>query len=169
MTVYLVGYSGSQLTAGFLIKVSFTFLISDVHPLYPTITVHLSLVTRKLTPFSRLIHLCYASLKADSHVACHSPAMLCREVFRMCLFHMIYTVRPCLIHTCHAMSPPCLKAMAQCCCRETACGLPAHGWLLSATMRSSTKVLRSIPILLTAIRAYNCKEHTTRKTVKLLG
>jgi len=24
----------------------------------------------------------------------------------MCLFHLIYTVRPCLIHTCHAMPMP---------------------------------------------------------------
>jgi len=25
----------------------------------------------------------------------------------MCLSHLIYTVRPCLIHTCHAMPMPC--------------------------------------------------------------
>ena len=37
----------------------------------------------------------------------------------MCLSHLIYTVRPCLIHTCHAMPMPCsdnavlLKATAQ--------------------------------------------------------
>ena len=37
----------------------------------------------------------------------------------MCLSHLIYTVRPCLIHTCHAASMPCsdhavlLKTMAQ--------------------------------------------------------
>ena len=50
---------------------------------------------------------------------CRAPAMPCREGFRMCLSHMIYTVRPCLIHTCHAMPMPCsdhadlLKATAQ--------------------------------------------------------
>ena len=38
---------------------------------------------------------------------CHSPAMPCRLGFRMCLSHLIYTVRPCLIHTCHAMLRPC--------------------------------------------------------------
>jgi hypothetical protein len=37
---------------------------------------------------------------------CRSPAMSCREGFRMCLFHLIYTVRPCLIHTCRAMPTP---------------------------------------------------------------
>ena len=31
---------------------------------------------------------------------CRSPAMSCRYEFRMCLSHLIYTVRPCLIHTC---------------------------------------------------------------------
>jgi hypothetical protein len=71
----------------------------------------------------------------------------------MCLSHLIYTVWPCLIHTCHAMPMPCsdytvlLKATAQHVRRETACGLPACVWLLPATTRSSTKVLiRSIPI-----------------------
>jgi hypothetical protein len=44
-------------------------------------------------------------INADSHIAC--PAMPCREEFRMCLSHLIYTVRPCLIHTCHAMPRPC--------------------------------------------------------------
>jgi hypothetical protein len=34
---------------------------------------------------------------------CCSPAMPCHYGFRMCLFHLIYTVRPCLIHTCHDM------------------------------------------------------------------
>jgi hypothetical protein len=74
----------------------------------------------------------------------------------MCLSHLIYTVRPCLIHTCHAGPMPCsdhavlLKATAQHGRRETACGLPARVRLLPATTRSSTKiVIRSIPILLT--------------------
>jgi hypothetical protein len=38
---------------------------------------------------------------------CRSPAMPCRWGFRMCLSHLIYTVRPYLIHTCHAMLQPC--------------------------------------------------------------
>jgi hypothetical protein len=70
----------------------------------------------------------------------------------MCLSHLIYTVRPCLIHTCHAAPMPCsdnavlLKSTAQHGRRETACGLPACLRLLPATTRSSTKiVIRSIP------------------------
>jgi hypothetical protein len=84
---------------------------------------------------------------------CRSPAMPCRYGFRMCLSHLIYTVRPCLIHTCHVMPMPCsdhavlLKATAQHVRRETACGLPARVRLLPATTRSSTKVvIRSISI-----------------------
>jgi len=38
---------------------------------------------------------------------CRVPAMPCRLGFRMCLSHLIHTVRPCLIHTCHAMSMLC--------------------------------------------------------------
>ena len=36
-------------------------------------------------------------------------SMPCRQEFRMCLSHLIYVVRPCLIHTCHAhaMLRPC--------------------------------------------------------------
>ena len=37
---------------------------------------------------------------------CLSPAMPCRQGFRMCLSHLIYTVGPCLIHICHAMPMP---------------------------------------------------------------
>ena len=53
-----------------------------------------------------------------------------------CLSHLIYTVRTCLIHTCHAMPMPCsdhavlLKATAQHSRRETAvlcCGLEKNG------------------------------------------
>jgi hypothetical protein len=83
----------------------------------------------------------------------------------MCLFHLIYTVRPCLIHTCHTLPMPrsdhavLLKATAQHGRRETACELPARVRLLMATRRSSTKiVIRSIPILLTTIHTYDCKE-----------
>jgi hypothetical protein len=49
---------------------------------------------------------------------CHSPSMPCRLWFRLCLYHLIYTVRPCLIHTCRAAPMPChvradLKATSQ--------------------------------------------------------
>jgi len=70
----------------------------------------------------------------------------------MCLSHLIYTVRPCLVHTCHATPMSCpdhavlLKTTAQHVRRETACRLPARFQLLPATTRSSTKVIRSIPI-----------------------
>ena len=54
----------------------------------------------------------------------------------MCLSHLIYTVRPCLIHTCHAKPMPCsdhavlLKATAQHGRLSTAvlcCGLEKNG------------------------------------------
>ena len=71
----------------------------------------------------------------------------------MCLSHLIYTMRPCLIHTCHAMPLPCsdhaviLYATTQHVRRETACGLPARVRFLPATTRSYTKVvIRSMPI-----------------------
>jgi hypothetical protein len=42
------------------------------------------------------------TVKADSHIACraHAVPLTCRAAkgFRMCLSHLIYTVRPCLIH-----------------------------------------------------------------------
>jgi len=91
----------------------------------------------------------------------------------MCLSHLIYTVRLCLIHTCHAAPMPCsdhavfLKATAQHGRQETACGLPARLRLLPATTPSSTKiVIRSITNLLATIHTYDCKEwyqHTTKK------
>jgi hypothetical protein len=96
---------------------------------------------------------------------CRSPDMPCRYGIRMCLSHLIYTVPPCLIHTCHAAPIPCsdhavlLKATAQHGHRETACGLPARVRFFPVTTRSSTKiVIRSIPISLTTIHTYNCKE-----------
>ena len=52
----------------------------------------------------------------------------------MCLSHLIYTVRPCLIHTCHAMPRPCRSSQAHSTAqhgrRETAvlcCGLEKNG------------------------------------------
>jgi len=84
----------------------------------------------------------------------HTVPVPCRTANSLeCLSHLIYTVRPCLIRICHAVPMPCsdhavlLKATAQRCRRETACGLPARDRLLPATTRSSTKiVIRSIPI-----------------------
>ena len=71
----------------------------------------------------------------------------------MCLSHLIYTVRLCLIQIYHAMPMPCsdhvvlLKATAKHGRRETVCGLPACVRFLPATARSSTKfVIRRIPI-----------------------
>jgi hypothetical protein len=54
----------------------------------------------------------------NSHTPCRSPAMPFCLGFRLCLSHLIYTVRPCLIHTCHAVPLPCheyafLKATSQ--------------------------------------------------------
>ena len=51
----------------------------------------------------RPIHTWHAVLMTRSY---RSPAMLCRQGFRMCLSHLIHTVRPCLIHTCHAPAMP---------------------------------------------------------------
>ena len=66
------------------------------------------------------------TLNANSHIACRSHTapmpFPCHAVplsLGMCLSHLIYTVRPCLIHTCHAMPMPCsnhavlLKATTQ--------------------------------------------------------
>ena len=71
----------------------------------------------------------------------------------MCLSHLIYTVRQCLIHTCLAMPmlrsdhAVLLNAAAQHVRPETACWLPARVRLLPATARSSTKVVfRRIPV-----------------------
>ena len=90
----------------------------------------------------------HCSLQADSHIPCRVHAV----PLRVCLSHLIYTVRPCLIHTCHVMHLPCfdhavlLMTTAQHVRRETACALPARVRLLPATTRSSTKVvIRSIP------------------------
>ena len=65
----------------------------------------------------------------------------------MCLSHLIYTVLPCLIHTCHAMPMPrsghavLLKVTAPCHRQEMACGRRACYRLLPATTRSSRKVV----------------------------
>ena len=71
----------------------------------------------------------------------------------MYLSRLIYTVRLCLIDTCHAAPTPrsnhafLLNATAQHIRRQTARELPAHNRLLPLTTWSSTKVVvRSIPI-----------------------
>ena len=90
----------------------------------------------------------HLTFKADSHIPCHAHAapmpFPCHAVpigFRMCLSHLIYTVRSCLIHTfhampCHAMPMPCsihaviLKGSAQHSRLSTAvqcCGLENNG------------------------------------------
>jgi hypothetical protein len=43
-------------------------------------------------------------LKTNSHIPCRSHAV--PKGFRFCLSHLIYTVRPCLFHTCHAAPMP---------------------------------------------------------------
>jgi len=69
--------------------------------------------------------------------------------------------------SCHAHAAPMprsdhavlLKAMSQHGRRETACGVPVSVRLLPATTRSSTKiVISSLPVLLTTIHTYDCKE-----------
>ena len=85
---------------------------------------------------------------------CHSPAMPCQQGFRMCLSHLIYTVRPCLTHTFHAHAAPMpcfdhavlLKATAQHGRQDTACGLPVHIQLLPATIQSSTKIKTALVV-----------------------
>jgi hypothetical protein len=117
------------------------------------------------------------TLKADTHIACrvHAVPLPCRAAKGLeCVFSiLIYTVRPCLIHTCHAAPMSCsdhavlLKVRAKHGRREKACGLPACVSLLLATTRSSTKiVIRSIPIL-TTIHTYDCKvwyQHAIKMT-----
>jgi hypothetical protein len=74
------------------------------------------------------------TVKANSHIPCRSPAMSrpcrspamsCRLGFKVCLFHLIYTVRPCLIHTCHAASMP-RDAMSRPCRSESDFSRPRH-------------------------------------------
>jgi hypothetical protein len=87
----------------------------------------------------------------------------------MCLSHLIYTVRPCLIHTCHAMPMPCsdhavlLKTTAQQVRRETAFGLPGRVQLLPATMWSSTKVVSTA--YQSQMQVTSVKPNRTRKRV----
>ena len=64
------------------------------------------------------------TLKADLHIGCssHAVPLPCRAAKGLeCVSHLIYTVRPCLIHTCHAMPMP----------------RSDHAFLLKATARPS--------------------------------
>jgi len=105
------------------------------------------------------------SFKADSHIACraHALPVPCRAAkgfecvlpiwFTQCGRVWFTLAMPCSDHA------VLLKATAQHGRREKACGLPARVRLLPATTRSYTKiVIRSIPILLTTIHTYDCKE-----------
>ena len=71
----------------------------------------------------------------------------------------------------HAMLWPCLSSQGHGTARPSRDGLwvPARVRLLPATTRSSTKIdIRSIPILLTMIHTYDCKEwyqHTTKMMI----
>ena len=103
-------------------------------------------------------------LKADSHIACRAAKSLeCLSLpFDVHSSAVSDSHLSCHVH---AAPMPCsdhtvlLKATVQHGHRETACGLPARVRLLPATTRSSTKiVIRSIPILLTTIHTYDCKE-----------
>jgi len=107
------------------------------------------------------------SVKADSHIACraHAIPLPCRAADGLeCVFPVWFTQSGRVWFCCLAMPMPCsnhaiLKATAQHSHWETACGLPARVQLLPATTWSSTKiVIRSIPILLTTIHTYNCKQ-----------
>jgi hypothetical protein len=111
----------------------------------------------------------YGTLKADSHIACraHAVSMPCRAAKGLeCVFPIWFTqcgrvwftlamprLMPCSDHA------VLFKATPQHGRRETACGLPARFRLLPATTRSSTKiVIKSIPLPLTTIHTYDCKE-----------
>jgi hypothetical protein len=115
-------------------------------------------------------------LKTDSHIACRAHAapmpFPCHAVPLRVLnvdfpfdLHSAAVSDPHLSCHAHAAPMPCsdhavlLKATAHHGRRETACRLPVRVRLLPATTLSSTKiVIRSIPILLTTVHTYDCKE-----------
>ena len=108
---------------------------------------------------------CLITVKADSHTACRAQAvpLLCLAAKGLeCVFPIWFTQCGRVWFT---LAMPCSdhaflrKATAQHDRQEVACGLPARFRLLSSTTRSFTKiVIRSIPILLTTIHTYDCKE-----------
>ena len=72
------------------------------------------------------------ALKANSQIACraHTAPMTfpCHAVPLMCLSHLIYTVRPCLIHTCHrhCTARPSRDGLWATCPRSTSSGYHAE-------------------------------------------
>jgi hypothetical protein len=65
----------------------------------------------------------HSAAVSDLHLPCHFPAVPCRWGFRMCLSHLIYTVRLCLIHTCHAVLWPCRSSQGHGTARPSRDGL----------------------------------------------
>ena len=89
----------------------------------------------------------------------------------MCLSHLIYTVRPCLIHTCHAATIPCsdhavlLKATAQHGCLSTAalcCGLERNGMVGVWNGRGMTSVNQTRPHCVNRMRKTHSKPLAAR-------
>ena len=125
----------------------------------------------------RRMRIAFWKLKADSHIACRAHAAHMPSPCHAVTLRVQNVSFPFDLHSAAVSDSqfPCrahavfLKATAQHGRRQTACGLPARLRILLATTRSSTKiVIRSIPILLTTIHTYDCKEwqrHTTRKTI----
>ena len=113
-----------------------------------------------------------SSLKVDSHIACraHAIPLPCRAAKSLeCVFPIWFTrcsrVWFTLAMSCpcraHAMLWPCRSSQGHGTARRPRDGLWATCPLSvsSVTTRSSTKiVIRSIPILLTTIHTYDCKE-----------
>jgi len=102
----------------------------------------------------------------------HAVPLPCRASKSLeCVFPIWFThcgrvwftlAMPCPCHA-HAMLWSCRSSQGHGTARhrrrEKACGIPAHVRLLPATMRGSTNiVIRSIPILLTTIHTYDCKD-----------
>jgi hypothetical protein len=102
----------------------------------------------------------------------HAVPLPCRAAEGLeCVFPILFTqcgrfwFTLAMPRPCHALTMPFFSRPRH----RTACGLPARVRLLPATTRSSTKiVIRSIPVILTTIRTYDCKEwqqHTTKRTI----
>jgi hypothetical protein len=82
----------------------------------------------------------------------------------MCLSHLIYTLRPCLIHTCHAMLRPCRSSQGH----GTAFGffrLPrgVPRRLLSDAYQSQVQVASVKPNSVCHGRRKEWQQHTTKK------
>jgi hypothetical protein len=114
---------------------------------------------------------------------CHAVPLPCRYAKGLdCVSHLIYTVQPCLIHTCHVVPLPyhdhaVLKATFQghgtvrhgngmvCAISngnpETAWGSPVRVRLLPATTRSFTKVVTRSKL---AVRIFRLPRGLSRRT-----